>query len=121
MSRVAGFIRLKRNGVLQQGKGEFEYNLGHPKRDMVMNADGSVAGDKEEGQAPWIKGKITDSSDFDLAALLDARDETVTLDLANGKTIVLQGALYTGDGTVNTGEAEIEFEMKGVRAEEITA
>ena len=119
MSRVAGFLKLKVNGVLKQGKGEFEYNLGQPKRTPVLNADGTVAGFKEEAQAPFIKGKITDASDFDVVELLNLVDATATLDLANGKTFVLQEAFYSGEGTINTGESEIEYEMTGTRAEEI--
>lgn len=119
MARVAGYLKLKINGVLKQGKGEFEYNLGQPKRTPVLNADGSVAGYKEEPQAPWIKGKITDSSDFDVVELLNLIDATATLDLANGKTFILQEAFYSGEGTINTAEAEIEYEMTGTRAEEL--
>jgi hypothetical protein len=118
--RRGGIIFVKVNGDLQQAKGSWSYNLGKPKREPIVGADG-VHGYKEMPQPAYIEGKITDRGDLDLAALVGITDSTVTLELANGKTILLNNAWWGGDGTVSTEEGEIEARFDGITAEEIPA
>lgn len=118
-NRRAGRIFIKVDGVQQDAKGSFTYNLGRDKREPMVGAD-QVHGFKETPQVAMIEGKITDRSDFDLAAFLDLTDTTVTLEVSNGKTIVLRNAWYAGDGNVETEEAEIEVLFHGLSAEETT-
>ena len=117
--RVGGIIFIKRDGIQLQAKGEFTYNLGVPKREAVVGSD-EVHGFSEKPQVPMIEGAITDSSDLDLKKdVLEVRDALVTLDLANGKTVVLRDAFYAADGNVKTDEGEVEFKFEGREAEEI--
>lgn len=102
----AGKIYVKINGDLKDAKGDYTYNLGKPKRDAIIGADG-VHGYKETPQVPSIEGAITDAPNLSLADLTTVDDATVTLELANGKTIVLNNAWYAGEGSVTTGESEI--------------
>ncbi len=119
MSKRAGFIQIKVNGVLMDAKGDFTYGYGVPKKTMMTLADGRVAGHKEEAVVPYIAGKILDSKGLDVVALMKAEGATVTARKANGKTFVLQDAVYAGESTEETAEAEIDFRMEGVRAEEV--
>ena len=105
-NRRAGRIYIKVDGALQEAKGAFSYNLGQDKRDAIVGADG-IHGYKEAPQIPFIEGAITDRGDLDLAALAMQDNATVTLELVNGKTIVLANAWFAGEGTVSTEEAEI--------------
>lgn len=105
-NRRAGKIYLKINGELRDAKGSFSYNLGHDKRDGIIGAD-SIHGYKETPQIPFIEGAVTDADDLDVAALVRQDNVTVTLELVNGKTIVLSNAWFAGEGTVTTEEAEI--------------
>jgi len=105
-NRRAGRIYLKIDGALHDAKGSFSYNLGHDKRDGIVGADG-VHGYKETPQVPFIEGAITDRADIDLAKMTQQDNVTVTLELANGKTIVLANAWFAGEGGVTTEEAEI--------------
>jgi hypothetical protein len=117
--RRAGLIHLQIGGETQDAKGEFSYNLGHPKRDEIPGADG-VHGYKETPQAAFIEGAITDRDTLDVKTLVTGKGLTVTLELANGKTIVLHNAWYAGDGNVGTGEGEIQVKwVSSVQAEEI--
>ncbi len=116
--RVGGIVFLKTDGQLLQAKGEFTYNLGIPKREAVVGQD-AVHGFKEEPQVPMIEGTVTDSDELDLEALLNFRDGTVTLELANGKIIVLREAFFAGDGNVSTSEGEIEVRFEAIRGEEV--
>jgi len=118
-SRRGGTISLTTNGVRRDAKGDFSYNLGLPKREAIVGVDGTH-GYKETPQVAFIEGEITDRGDLDLAALLLAEDQTVTLALANGKTIVLRSAWHAGEGTGNTGEGNIAVRFEGLSAKEVS-
>lgn len=116
--RRAGIIFVKVNGQQYDAKGDFSYNLGAPMREGIVGQDGPH-GFKETPQIPFIEGEFTDRSDMDLEALLKVEGATVTLELANGKVISLKDAWYAGEGTVNTGEANIGVRFEGMQADEI--
>lgn len=113
-NRRAGIIFLKVDGALYEAKGNFTYNLGKPKREGIVGAD-SVHGYKETIQIPFIEGEITDSNQLSLEKLVTLDGVTVTLELNNGKSILLRDAWYAGEGTGETEEANIgvRFEAKG--------
>lgn len=117
--RVGGIIFFKIDGQQFSAKGNFTYNIGIPKREAVIGSDG-VHGFKELPQPSKIEGQITDNDELDLEALLRARDVTCTLELANGKVIVLQEAFYSADGDASSEEGEIQIMMTGVRGKEIS-
>lgn len=115
---IAGIIEVKINGEIQQAKGNWTYNLGKVKKEMVIGAD-RPHGFKGTPQAARIEGEITDRADLDVEALVTLSDATVTLTLANGKVIVLKNASYTADGDIQTEEANIQAVFTGFSAEEI--
>ncbi len=119
MSKRAGFVQIKVDGVLMDATGDFTLNYGVPKKTMMTGTDGRVLGHKEEAMVPSISGKIQDSSNLDIKKLLAAEGATVTARKANGKTFVLQDAVYAGESTEETANADIDFKMEGVRAEEV--
>lgn len=116
-NRRAGTIYFKVDGAQYDAKGSFTYNLGSPKRETILGAD-RVHGYKEMPQAPFIEGEITDRGDLDVAALQAVDDATVTLELANGKTIILRNAWYAADGDIGTEDANIQVRFEGHQAEE---
>lgn len=118
-NRRSGIISFKKNGELLDAKGNFTYNLGQPKRDAIVGAD-RVHGYKEMPQVPYIEGEITDRAGLDLESFLNLTNETMTLELANGKVITLREAWYAGDGNVQTEEANITVRFEGMSAEEIS-
>lgn len=106
---------------MQDAKGEFTYNLGLPKREAIVGRDG-IHGFKETPQVAYVEGSITDRGTLDVAALAKGTGLTITLQLANGKTIVLGNAYFAADGAIKTDEAEIEVRWEGSSpAKEITA
>jgi hypothetical protein len=118
--RRGGTISLNRNGVSQECKGNFTFNLGFPKREALMGSSG-ILGYKETPQVAFIEGEIVDRGDLSIADLVQAADETITLELATGKVVMLRGAWYAGEGTGNTEEGNIgvRFESKQ-QGEEVT-
>lgn len=116
--RKGGIIQLQIAGVLYDAKGNFTYNLGRPKRESIVGSD-TVHGFMEKPQPCFIEGEITDRGNLDLASLVVSEDVTVTLELANGKVIVLKDAWYSAEGTGNTDEGNIQVRFEGKQAEEI--
>jgi hypothetical protein len=116
--RVGGIIHLKVDGAQYAAKGEFTYDLGVPKRDAVVGTDG-VHGYKEEPKVAYIEGAMTDGIALDVKTICGIVDSTVTLEVANGKMIVLRNAWYAGDGAVKTGEGEMAVRFEGLSAAEI--
>jgi hypothetical protein len=110
-NRVGGIIFVKVDGVQLQAKGSFTYNLGIPKREMVVGAD-TIHGHKEMPKPAFIEGLITDQDDLDLATLQSITNAEVTLELANGKIVGFSEAVYTadGDGTTEEGEIQVRFD-----------
>ena len=117
MKLIAGRISFKIDGEIFNAKGYFTYNLGADKKEVIVGSDG-VHGYKSTPQSGKIEGKITDAYDIDLKKLVNTSNATVSLELANGKTVVLREAVYTGDGNVTTDEAEIDLSFEGT-AEEV--
>ena len=116
--RVGGLLFLKVNGELFQAKGEFTYSINATKRESIIGVDG-IHGFSEMPKSVYVEGSITDSDELDLGALQEVRDATVTLELANGKIIVLREAFYASDGEVSTSEGEIAVRFEGLRGEEV--
>jgi len=116
--RVGGIIFVKVDGVQYQAKGAFDYNLGLPKKEAVVGMD-STHGYTEKPQVAYIEGTITDSSELSLSNLIGISDATVTLELANGKVIVLKNAWYASEGKGNSEEGELEARFEGLQGDEI--
>jgi hypothetical protein len=117
--RVAGLIQVQVDGEIYDAKGSWSYNLGRPKREAVIGADG-VHGFKETPQPAMIEGALTDRGTLDLAALATGRDLTVSLTLGNGKLIVLRDAWFAGEGTGTSEEGEVAVRWEGANAEEVS-
>ena len=116
---VGGRLTLKIDGVSYKAKGNFTYNLGRDMAEAVMGADG-VHGARLTPQVPFIEGAITNDGSVDTAVLVASRSATVTLELANGKTVALREAWFAGEGSVTTEEGEMAVRFEGLTAEEIS-
>lgn len=119
MNRRSGIIHLKINGAGYQTKGSFKYSLGLPKREALIAGDGGIIGFKETGQVPFIEGEVYDDKNIDLKLLCTLDDGTATLELANGKTIILRNCWFAGTGETQSEEGTITFRLEGRSAEEV--
>jgi len=117
-NRRSGVINIQANGQVFDAVGAFSYNLGQPKREMLVGHD-RVHGFKELPQVPFVEGEIRDSSDLDVASVLNLVDATITLKLANGKTIMLRDACQVSEGTGDTEEGKFSVRFEGKQAEEV--
>ena len=115
--KIAGTISFLINGVVYNAAGDFTYDLGAPKREMLIGPD-RVHGYKETPKVPYIEGDIRDAKGLDVKTLTLLDNAEVTLELANGKIVTLSGAVFCGDGTVTTADAVIKARFEGVSAKE---
>lgn len=121
MKRIGGIISIQVNGAVFAAKGDWSWNLGRPKRSVIKGSDDAAHGYKEEPQVAYIEGKFTDRGDLDMNALTAMTNGTVTLQLANGKVIVLRDAVYAAEGSGNTAESEVDARFEGASGEEVKA
>ena len=114
--RVGGVCYLLIDGKQHRVVGNFTYNLGQDKREPKLGPDG-YHGFTENPQASKIEGEITDTDDLDVAAITKINGAVVTLELANGKTVVQHDAVYDHDGDVTTEQGNVQFRTHGPPAE----
>ncbi len=117
-NKRAGILYFKIDGEIKDAKGNFTYNLGADRKEAIVGAD-RVHGYKVTPQVPYIEGEITDKQDFDIQKLLDIEDATITLELRNGKTVVVKEAWYAAEGNIGTEEGNIQVRFEGKSATEI--
>ena len=115
-----GSVYLRANDQRFEAKGNFRYNIGHPKREAVVGLDG-VHGFTEKPQANYIEGEITKRDAEQFQTLLDLENETLTLEEANGDTVMLREAWFAGDGEVNPEEGMVSVRFEGMSAEIVGA
>lgn len=118
--RRAGIVQFKIDGEIYDVKGTISYGLGKPVRETIVGHDG-VHGYKELPSVPFCEMELTDSGELDLSALADKTNSTITIALANGKTIVLRNAFSANpDGlTVSTEEGVITARFEAESADEV--
>lgn len=117
--RIGGIAYLKKDGKQLLMKGEFSYGLGTPEREGKLGIDG-FHGYTEKPSIPFLEGEITDHQDLNLKEELgNFTSGTVTLELANGKTILLNEAFMTKPVEGETGEGKVAVRFEGTSAEEI--
>lgn len=110
---VGGLLAIKVDGNVYNAVGNFTFNQGLRQRAAMMGATGPD-GYTSTPSTPFIAGEIRDASDVDLEALANITDATVTLALANGKTLVLANAWYAGEATGNSEQSNfpVRFESQ---------
>jgi hypothetical protein len=115
----AGLFNLKVNGQVYYAKGNFTYSLGGVKREAVLASNGQVIGYKEVAIVPYIEGEMSDDIGLNLKTLFNMDGATVSLELANGKVIVLREAWYAGESKVEVNEGNIAVRFEGLDCDEI--
>ena len=110
--RAQGVLFFKINGQPYPAKGSFNYNLGMPKREFISGLTGGH-GYKESFPNPaFIEGDITVDGGVPLKHLLAITDQTIMLELRNGKVITLLNSWVNSDGTMETEEGKLHVRFE---------
>ena len=118
---IGGKFTIACDGMAYYASGVFKYSGGFDKREAMMHSDG-LAGFKSTPSVAYISGELLNNSSLVLSDIANMTDSTITLDLSNGKQIVLRGAYSTNDNgleVVTDGKITIKFE--GMSLEQVPA
>jgi Phage tail tube protein len=116
---IAGIATLAVAGVVQQLAGPAVYSPATVKREAMIGPDG-FHGWKETPVLPYAKVSIRDAGDMTVADFNAMRNITLTLNLANGKTVVGRNMGTTETVEVDTDEAKFELRFEGPQLSEQT-
>lgn len=118
-NRVAGVCYIKIDGTQYTLKGKLTYQPLTTEKTNVTGQDGPH-GYKEMPISPFIKGTFTDLGGVSVQQLQNLTASTITAELANGKTIIVNNGWLEGKVEVNTEEGEYEAQFNGMSAIEQT-
>jgi hypothetical protein len=116
--RIGGTLLFRIDGVQYAARGKFEYSPLASEKDGVAGQD-EVHGFTEKPAIPSIKGDLSDLGQVSVTQLQNITSSALTLELANGKTIILSGAWLKGAVSVNTEEGSYGVEFQGRTATEL--
>lgn len=111
-NRLAGTAYLSISGIAFMVVGDTSYDVAKAVRETAAGQDG-IHGYIEKPKAPHIAATCRNSAGLDVAALNDMTNESVVLELANGKVITGNAMWTVGEDTEvdnNEGTFKIRFE-----------
>ncbi|VVN10162.1 phage tail tube protein [Pseudomonas fluorescens] len=106
--KVAGTVYIKADGVQFTVTGGVEVPLSDKKRESV--APGFF---KEEDLVPYVKATIVDSADLPLKQIMEATDQTVTVEFKNGRVYVLAGGFVVDEPSAKGDDGTIDIQWDG--------
>lgn len=115
MHPIGGSFELSIAGkTVYAGEGEWTYNIGADKREVILSSQGPV-GFTKKPQVPFCEGEVLTTKELSDLDILGVVDGEVTLILADKTTFTLSGAVQTGEGDYTTdGKLKVRFEgLKG--------
>lgn len=118
--RRAGYTTLSINGESYDIVGDVTYNLGKPKREKLVGANGTQ-GYKEMPQVAFFECQVRTSSSFSRSDFADIVDATALLKHADGTSLMYQGSDYCAEGDGSTEEGTFQCRFEADAAEEISA
>lgn len=113
--RLAGIANIAVDGITHQLSGDLTYSPSQKTRETLAGQD-DVHGFKEMPVAGYISGTLRDARDLTIKDFNDMTDVTITLNLANGKTVIGRNMWCVNVQEVKTvdGTFEVRFEGKDV-------
>ncbi|WP_237882053.1 phage tail tube protein [Pseudomonas sp. PGPR40] len=106
--KVAGTVYIKADGVQFTVTGGVEVPLSDKKRESV--APGCF---KEEDLVPYVKATVIDAPDLPIKQLMEATDQTVTVEFKNGRVYVLAGGFVVGEPASKGDDGTIDIQWDG--------
>lgn len=92
--------------------GEFSWSPSTPSREGMYGQDG-FHGLKSKPRSGTIKAKLRDSSGVSIYGLGSLTSANISVELANGKTVVGSGMFQSGDITAESEDGTIDITFEG--------
>ncbi|MGF6136492.1 phage tail tube protein [Pseudomonas laurylsulfatiphila] len=106
--KVAGTVYIKADGVQFTVTGGVEVPLSDKKRESI--APGFF---KEEDLVAYVKATVIDSPDLPIKQIMEATDQTVTVEFKNGRVYVLAGAYVVDEPSAKGDDGTIDIQWDG--------
>ncbi|WP_087688041.1 phage tail tube protein [Pandoraea sp. PE-S2R-1] len=119
-NRLAGTASITVSGTNYLLVGDFEYNPSKVTRETLSGVDG-VHGFSEKPRPGSISATLRDAGSLTVADLNAMDNETVVVQLANGKTIIGRNMWTVEDQTVKSTDATLEVRWEGPQVSETTS
>jgi hypothetical protein len=116
--KIAGTAYFKADGKQFTLSGSFSYSVNKNTREGKAGLSG-VAGFTETSKVPWVEGEFYTTPEFRTADLEKITNATITVDLANGVTVLLQNAWQTGDIEIDAAAGTSTVRFEGMAGKEI--
>ncbi len=114
---VGGVAYFWAGGRQLRVRGDFKLQPNNFQYEGVAGQDG-VHGRKKVPVIPTVEANISDDGTLSLQDMAAMVNETVTVELDNGKTYIYQQARYSGLAQLDTGEGQISVKFEALTAYE---
>jgi hypothetical protein len=111
-NNLAGTAAITSNGRNFRLAASAKYSVNTVKRETLTGMDG-VHGFKETPVPGWISATLRDAGDLTVADFEAMVDETVVLELANGKTVTGNGVWTVDAQEVDAAEGTFDVKWEG--------
>jgi hypothetical protein len=111
-NRLAGVAYLTVNGQNYMLAGDLTYSTAKFSRESLTGQD-QVHGYAEKPRAPFISATLRDAGDLTVDDFNSMTNHTITLELANGKTIIGRNMWTVEAQEVKTTEGTFEVKWEG--------
>lgn len=111
-NRLAGIAYISVDGQSYMLAGELTYSPGDVERESLIGQD-RVHGYGEKPRAPFISGSFRDAGTLTVADFNAMTNVTVTLELANSKTVIGRSMWTVEAQEVKTPDATFEVKFEG--------
>src|SRR5476649_1097500 len=105
---IGGIAQVKFNGSTLMLRGELQFNFQTGEKKGVVGRDGTFHGFTIDPKLPFIEGDYTHDGSYATSDYEAITGATVTVYLADGRTLVLRQAYVAGEITVNVDEAKVK-------------
>lgn len=111
-NRLAGIAYLSVDGQKYMLSGDLAYSTASVSRGS-LSGDDEVHGYSEKPRPPFISGTLRDAGNLTLQSFNDMTNATITLELANGKTVIGRNMWTVEAQEVKTTEGTFEVKWEG--------
>ena len=118
MAAIAGILYLKVDGRQYSLRGSVNISP-HSRTNTPVTGQDGFHGHIEREVAPTIEAEISDRGDLSIMALQSITAATITAELVNGKTYILNEACFEGPAVLNGTEGNLTVKFFGSRCIEL--
>jgi hypothetical protein len=111
--RIGGMLYFKIDGTQYSARGSFEIQPMPLEREGVVGMDGPH-GFIEKPKIQFIEGEISAIPGVSVQQLNDVDDSTVTADLNNGSSYVVNNGWQATNDPLNAAEGKIKLKFEGL-------